>query len=215
MLSRKASNNLNLEAIKELALKRATAKTYFAIGLLALSLIAAFAITGQANKSVKMWSASKDLVAGDVIKYESLRAVKVFLPSNSEKYLSANLKITNQIATRMIRKGELLPSSALSSVFKGESSRSVPLKIGRNDLPNDLNSGQSVDIYSLPQSDLNSTKSRKTELISIGVVVESIDLKSKDMGGDIGIVLKIPERDVIYLLEALNQSRIVVVRNEI
>jgi hypothetical protein len=72
-----------------------------------------------------------------------------------------------------------------------------------------------VDIYSLPQNDLNSTKSRKTELISISVVVESIDLKSKDMGGDIGIVLKIPERDVIYLLEALNQSRIVVVRNEI
>ena len=67
----------------------------------------------------------------------------------------------------------------------------------------------------MPQNDLNSTKSRKTELISISVVVESIDLKSKDMGGDIGIVLKIPERDVIYLLEALNQSRIVVVRNEI
>jgi hypothetical protein len=115
----------------------------------------------------------------------------------------------------LIRKGELLPSSALSSTFKGESNRSVPLKIARNDLPNDLNSGQSVDIYSLPQNDLTSSKSRKTELISIGVVVESIDLKSKDMGGDIGIVLKIPERDVIYLLEALNQSRIVVVRNEI
>ena len=32
---------------------------------------------------------------------------------------------------------------------------------------------------------------------------------------DIGIVLKIPERDVLYLLSALNQSRIVVVRNEI
>jgi hypothetical protein len=91
----------------------------------------------------------------------------------------------------------------------------VPLKIARNDLPNDLTSGQSVDIYSLPQNDLNSTKSRKTDLISISVVVESIDLKSKDMGGDIGIVLKIPERDVIYLLEAINQSRIVVVRNEI
>jgi hypothetical protein len=62
---------------------------------------------------------------------------------------------------------------------------------------------------------LNSAKSREVELISIGVTVESIDLKSRDMGGDIGIVLKIPERDVLYLLSALNQSRIVVVRNEI
>jgi hypothetical protein len=62
---------------------------------------------------------------------------------------------------------------------------------------------------------VNSIKPTKTELISIGVVVESIDLKSKEMGGEIGIVLKIPERDVIYLLSAINQSRIVVVRNEI
>jgi hypothetical protein len=62
---------------------------------------------------------------------------------------------------------------------------------------------------------LNSIKPRKTELISVGVAVESIDLKSRDMGGDIGIVLKIPERDVIYLLSALNQSRIVVVRSAI
>ena len=65
------------------------------------------------------------------------------------------------------------------------------------------------------QDDLSSAKSKEAELISIGVTVESIDLKSRDMGGDIGIVLKIPERDVLYLLSALNQSRIVVVRNEI
>jgi hypothetical protein len=215
MLRRTASSNLNLEVIKDLALKRATAKTYFAIGLLVLSLFAAFAITGQANKSVSVWSAATDLVAGDVIKGGSATEVKVFLPDSSTKYLSANSKVINLVATRRILKGELLPASALSNNYAGESIRSVPLKISRNDLPNDLNSGQSVDIYSLPNSDLNSTKLRKTELISIAVVVESIDIKSKDMGGDIGIVLKIPERDVIYLLSALNQSRIVVVRNEI
>lgn len=215
MLRKTAVNNLNLEVIKDLALKRATAKTYFAIGLLVLSLFAAFAITGAANRSVNVWSAGKDLVAGDVIKPGNTISMKVFLPSNSAKYLSADAKIDNFIATRRILKGELLPVSALSSNFEGESIRSVPLKIARNDLPNDLSSGQSVDIYSLPQDDLNAVKPRKTELISIRVIVESIDIKSKDMGGDIGIVLKIPEREVIYLLAALNKSRIVVVRNEI
>jgi hypothetical protein len=164
---------------------------------------------------VSVWTASKDLAAGDAIKDGSVTEVKVFLPTNSDKYLSADSKIINLAANRRILKGELLPASAISRIFEGESSRSVPLKIARSDLPNDLSSGQSVDIYSLPQDDLNSIKSRKTELISIGVAVESIDLKSREMGGDIGIVLKIPERDVIYLLSALNQSRIVVVRNEI
>jgi hypothetical protein len=215
MLRRTVSNNLNLEGIKDIALKRATAKTYFAIGLLVLSLFAAFAITGQANKSVKVWTASKDLAAGDVIKIGSTSLVKVFLPVNSSQYLNENSKITNLVVTRRILKGELIPNSALSAAYDGESNRSVPLKIERNDLPNDLVSGQSVDIYSLPQEGVNSSKSTKTELIAIDVVVESIDLKSKEMGGEIGIVLKIPERDVIYLLSAINQSRIVVVRSEI
>jgi hypothetical protein len=215
MLRRTVSNNLNLEGIKDIALKRATAKTYFAIGLLVLSLFAAFAITGQANKSVKVWTASKDLAAGDVIKIGSTSLVKVFLPVNSSQYLNENSKITDLVVTRRILKGELIPNSALSAAYDGESNRSVPLKIERNDLPNDLVSGQSVDIYSLPQEGVNSSKSTKTELIAIDVVVESIDLKSKEMGGEIGIVLKIPERDVIYLLSAINQSRIVVVRSEI
>lgn len=215
MLRRTVSNNLNLEGIKDIALKRATAKTYFAIGLLALSLFAAFAITGQANKSVKVWTASKDLAAGDVIKIGSTSLVKVFLPVNSSQYLNENSKILDLVVTRRILKGELIPNSALSAAYDGESNRSVPLKIERNDLPNDLVSGQSVDIYSLPQEGVNSSKSTKTELISTDVVVESIDLKSKEMGGEIGIVLKIPERDVIYLLSAINQSRIVVVRSAI
>jgi len=215
MLRRTVSNNLNLEGIKDIALKRATAKTYFAIGLLALSLFAAFAITGQANKSVKVWTASKDLAAGDSIKIGSTSLVKVFLPVNSSQYLNEKSKIIDLVVTRRILKGELIPNSALSAAYDGESNRSVPLKIERNDLPNDLVSGQSVDIYSLPQEGVNSSKSTKTELISTDVVVESIDLKSKEMGGEIGIVLKIPEQDVIYLLSAINQSRIVVVRSEI
>jgi hypothetical protein len=215
MLRITVSNNLNLEGIKDIALKRATAKTYFAIGLLALSLFAAFAITGQANKSVKVWTASKDLAAGDVIKIGSTSLVKVFLPVNSSQYLNEKSKIMDLVVTRRILKGELIPNSALSAAYDGESNRSVPLKIERNDLPNDLVSGQSVDIYSLPQEGVNSSKSTKTELISTDVVVESIDLKSKEMGGEIGIVLKIPEQDVIYLLSAINQSRIVVVRSEI
>ena len=208
-------NNLSLDSIKEAALKRATAKTYFAISLLLLSLFAAFAITGKANKSVAIWSASSDLVAGDLITKGNIKKVKVFLPESSTRYLSADSRILEEIATRRIVSGELIPASAISTNFAGESIRSVPLKIARNDLPSDLSAGQSVDIYSLPQPDLNSQKNQKTALISEAVIVESIDIKSRDMGGDIGIVLKIPEPDVISLLASVNSSRIVVVRNAI
>jgi hypothetical protein len=206
---------LNLETLKEFAIKRASTKTYFAIGLLLLSLIAAFAITGQANRSVSVWSASSDFVNGDLITKEKLKEIKVFLPSNSSKYITTDTKLVNLVASRRILKDELIPASAVTSTYLGGSVRSVPLRITRSDLPNDLSPGQSVDIYSLPQPDLNPLKNRKSELISEGVMVESIDIKSRDMGGDIGIVIKIPENDVIFLLNALNNSRIVVVRNAI
>jgi hypothetical protein len=215
MRLRDSKKNLNLDTIKEFAEKRASAKTYFAIGLLLLSLIAAFAITGQANRSVSVWSAGSDLISGDLITKENLKEMKVFLPTNSAKYLTTNSKVINLIASRRILKGELIPASAITSNYLGGRIRSVPLRIERNDLPNDLTPGQNVDVYSLPQPDLNSAKNRKSELISAGVIIESIDIKSRDMGGDIGIVVKIPEKEVIYLLTALNESRIVVVRNAI
>lgn len=209
----KSISNINIENLKDIALKRATAKTYFAIGLLVLSLIAAFAITGKANRSVSVWSANGNLASGDLVSAKGIKEIKVFLPTSGDKYFSSKSKITNLIAVKGVANGELIPTSALVKSFRGVRIRSVPLKISRNDLPSDLEAGQSVDIYSLPLPNLNSSKEGKTELISEGVNVESIDLKSRDMGGDIGIVLKIPEANVIELLATLNNSRIVVVRN--
>ena len=89
----------------------------------------------------------------------------------------------------------------------------MPLEISRNDLPNDLLPGQRVDIYSLPTENLNAAKTQPTELVLTELSVESIDSKSREMGGAIGIVLKIPEPDVLKLLACLNSSRIVVVRS--
>lgn len=207
--------NLNVMKLKEIALERATARTYFAIGLLALSLLAAIAITGKANKSVIVWAANTEIMPGDETNGLNTKAIKVFLPGSLDKYLSANNPIQKRLATRRIAIGELIPASALALAFAGERTRSVPLKIARNDLPGDLSAGQIVDIYYLPLTNLNSTKARKTELISEGIAVESIDQKSKDMGGEIGLVLKIPEFDVMNLLSSLNDSRIVVVRSAI
>lgn len=207
--------NLNIMKLKEIALTRATSRTYFAIGLLAISLIAALAITGKANQSVTVWAANSEIMPGDELSSANTKAVKVNLPGSIDKYLSGKNPISKGLATRRIAIGELIPISALALTFSGESTRSVPLKIARNDLPSDLITGQIVDIYYLPQANLNSNKALKTELISEGVPVESIDQKSKDMGGEIGIVLKIPEFDVMNLLASLSNSRIVVVRSAI
>ena len=205
--------DLNFEDLKEVALKRATSKTYFAILLIILSLVAAVAITGKANRSVEMWSPKTNLVEGDLLSQENLEIVRVFLPDNLHIYLRASQKIGEMVAVRKIYAGELIPTTSASNYFKGTSSKGVPLEISRNDLPNDLLPGQRVDIYSLPTENLNAAKTQPTELVLTELSVESIDSKSREMGGAIGIVLKIPEPDVLKLLACLNSSRIVVVRS--
>ena len=205
--------DLNFEDLKEVALKRATSKTYFAILLIILSLVAAVAITGKANRSVEMWSPKTNLVEGDLLSQENLEIVRVFLPDNLHIYLRASQKIGEMVAVRKIYAGELIPTTSAAYYFKGTSSKGVPLEISRNDLPNDLLPGQRVDIYSLPTENLNAAKTQPTELVLTELSVESIDSKSREMGGAIGIVLKIPEPDVLKLLACLNSSRIVVVRS--
>ena len=205
--------DLNIEDLKEVALKRATTKTYFAIALIILSLLAAVAITGKANRSVNMWSSKINLVEGDLLTQENLEIVRVFLPDNLNLYFRASQKIGEMVAVRKIYAGELIPTTSMAEYFQGVSSKSVPLEISRNDLPNDLLPGQKVDIYSLPNEDLTTSRTEQTELVLTELSVESIDSKSREMGGAVGIVLKIPERDVLKLLASLNSSRIVVVRS--
>ena len=205
--------DLNFEDLKEVALKRATSKTYFAILFIILSLVAAVAITGKANRSVEMWSPKTNLVEGDLLSQENLEIVRVFLPDNLHIYLRASQKIGEMVAVRKIYAVELIPTTSAANYFKGTSSKGVPLEISRNDLPNDLLPGQRVDIYSLPTENLNAAKTQPTELVLTELSVESIDSKSREMGGAIGIVLKIPEPDVLKLLACLNSSRIVVVRS--
>jgi hypothetical protein len=190
-------------------------RVIFAGSLLALSLLAAIAITSQANRSVVVWSAKGELAVGDVITQSDLAPTKVLLPENSLKYLSGSAKLVGSVVTRRIGSGELIPSAALSREAHALEARSVPFKVGRNDLPSDLLAGQNIDLYVLPAKDVSTLKPLATRMVAHNVVVENIDLKARDIGGDIGIVLKIPDSAVLEILTAVAAGRAVVVRNAI
>jgi hypothetical protein len=188
-------------------------RALFAIGLLALSLIAAIAITGQANRSVLVWSATRDFTVGETLSGTDIKKTKVMLPENSTKYLALSAKLVGSVVIRRVGVGELIPTASLTSSGHPMELRSVPFRITKNDLPNDLAAGQIVDLYALPIKDLNSSKGSPTLLIAHGVSVESIDIKARDIGGDVGIVLRIPDKSVLNILDAAAITRVVVVRS--
>jgi len=196
-------------------LYRLNPRIAFAIGLLGLSLMAALAITSQANRSVLVWSAKGDLAVGDVIVTSDLISTKVLLPENSFKYLSNKAKLTGSVVVRRVGSGELIPAAALSRGAHATDIRSVPFKVAKGDLPNDLAAGQLIDLYILPLREVTSGKILETQMLAHGVSVESIDIKARDIGGDIGVVLKLPDSAVLNILGSLTGARIVLVRSAI
>ena len=190
-----------------------TTRSYFAIGLLLLSLISAFLIVQASEKNIAVWSAKKDLAIGERITPASLIISKVLLPNNSALYLAAKSSILGKTVIRPIGSGELLPRSSLSEQTSGLIVRGLPLQISRNDLPADLAAGQLIDIYALPQRSSAATGNSDVTLVAGTVRVESIDTKSRDLGGAIGIVVQVRENQVLPILVDTANSRIVVARS--
>ncbi len=200
----------NFRSIRE---ARLNPRVISAIGLLAISLIAAIAISASANRSVYVWAAKSQLAAGNEITAIDIKKVKVFLPENSKLYFSNKAKIIGSITMRTIGIDELIPATAISSDKGAKNRKSVPIKVARNDYPSDLTKGSTIDIYALPARE-TSTKSDAIQ-IAHNVIIESIDLRGKDIGGEIGVVVRLNVDEIDSFLTSTIGSKLVVVRSAI
>jgi len=184
-----------------------------AIALLLLSLIAAIAISASANRSVYVWAAGNQIPAGSVIKSSDIKKLKVFLPENSKIYYSVSAKLIGSTLTRTIGPNELIPAAAVSNEKEIRDKKSVPIKVAKNDYPSDLKSGDVIDIYSLPSKETN-VKSA-AYLIANGVTIENMDIRGRDIGGEIGLVIRLKEESIENFLTETIGSKLVVVRSAI
>lgn len=188
-------------------------RSLVAIVLLIISLFAAMGIASEANRSVAIWAAAHELLPGAVIGSADVKTVRTLLPENGNRYYSNKAAVVGLTVLRPIGAMELIPTSSITRQPDPQHLHSLPLRIARNDLPTDLTAGQRVDVYALSVS--NATTPFDPFLIIQNLVVESIDQKSRELGGDIGIVLSVPERLVLHVVSNISNSRVLVVRNAI
>ncbi|MEI8065890.1 MAG: SAF domain-containing protein [Actinomycetes bacterium] len=186
-------------------------RTRLAAVLIALSLLAAIAISSAANRATWVWSAARDLSAGHTIAATDLKAVKVNLYDSGGKYLSSGSPVLGWHLTRSIQMGELIPGVALSRQGATVTTQSLPLRVSRPDMPIDLAPGQRVDLYALSPTTAQATFDPL--LAFANATIESVDQKSKDLGGDIGIVVAIPKSAMLQVVGAIASARVLVVRN--
>lgn len=116
------------------------------------------------------------------------------------------------VATRTMLVGEVISVSDLSATVDSLETSAVPISLRSVDLASGIIAGDSVDIYWVLDS-RNGEAVVDPILILGGVTLISLDDSRNSLGGDVAITLAIEETQVLRVLSATTQGRLVVVRS--
>ena len=192
--------------------KAAQTRLVVAISLFAAAIISAMALTALGNQSDTYWVAGKSLIPGTQISESDLDEIQVSLGEANGRYLSKSAMVTGAYVLRSIQKGELISTSSLSdtpSVFK---SGQVPISIRASDLPEDIELGEAINIYWVPEA-IGLEKPQMPELVISGALLNSVNRKAGNFGSEISLTVSVQNSEIFALLKATALGRLVIVRS--
>ena len=192
--------------------KASQTRLVVAIALFAAAVVSAMALTALGNQSDTYWVASHSLIPGTQISENDLAQVQVALADLSGEYLSEGTVVAGSYVLRAIAKNELISIGAVSDIPRGEKSGQVPILIRSSDLPNDIEMGEAVDIYWVPEV-MGMEKSGPPELVIAGAFLNSINRKASNFGSDISLTVSVTNSEIFALLGATSSGRLVIVRS--
>jgi len=179
---------------------------------LALFIIAVSAgslIAKEANRTVYVWASNGELAPGNKIAATDLKTVSVLLPESAKNYISANAQLVGAIVMHRIGAGDLIPVDSISNESQKLTQRAVPLTVEITDLPANLQRGEVIDIYAIPNS--NQKSIAEPELITSAVTVA--EASTKNNSGKALVVVNLPEDLVMRTLAFIAESRLIIVRS--
>ena len=190
--------------------KSSRGRLVLAIVLIAASLVSAFIFSSLANQKTSMIVSTNFLLPGHQIIESDLTRIQVSLGEVADNYVSDTSQIIGTFTKVRIEAHELISKSSLSSQSDAISLSSVPLSIRSADAPDGLIPGASVDIYWV-QDDTNADMQLIPELVVVGAHVLAITKSGSNFGSEVGLTVAISSEDVLLLLGATSQGRVVLV----
>jgi hypothetical protein len=179
------------------------------LALFIIAISAGSLIAKEANRTVYVWASNGELAPGNTIASTDLKAVSVLLPESAKNYISANAQLVGAIVMHRIGTGDLIPVNAISTESQKLAQRALPLTVEITDLPADLQRGEVIDIYAIPNSSQKSIS--EPELITSGITVA--EASSKNNSGKALVVVNLPEDLVMRTLAFISESRLIIVRS--
>lgn len=189
-----------------------SARMPLAITLIIAAFASAFFISTFSNKGDKYWVLTNAITAGHVIAPSDIRSVHMNLSSSSQNYLKSSEAVIGLVAKENLSIDEVLSVTDLTNSSDSLATSSVPLSLRSSDLASGVGMGDLVDIYWVLDS-RNGEPVVDPILILGGVAVIGMDDSKNALGGDVSISVAIEETQVLRLLSATTQGRLVVVRS--
>ena len=192
--------------------KAAQTRLVVAISLFAAAVISAMALTALGNQSDTYWVAGESLIPGTQITEGDLAEIEVSLGEASGRYLSKSALVAGTYVLRSIQKGELISISSVSDTPNVSKSGQVPISIRTSDLPEDIELGEVIDIYWVPDA-VGMENPQMPQLAIAGAFLNSINRKAGNFGSDISLTVSVQNSEIFSLLRATASGRLVVVRS--
>ena len=190
------------------------ARMPLAITLIVAAFASAFFISTYSNKGYNYWVIAQPVTPGHVIALTDLRTDQLNLGDSADYYLTESDQIVGLVATRQMQVGEVMSTTDVSSSAEAMATSAVPLNLRSGDFAFGVNIGDSVDLYWVLDS-RNGEEVIDPILILGGVTLIGLDSSKNSLGGDVSITVAIEETQVLRMLSATTQGRLVVVRSHV
>jgi len=190
--------------------KNSRSRLVLAIALIVASLLSAFIFSALANQRSTMIVSTTFLLPGHQITESDLARVQVTLGDVGNNYISQESEIVGTFSKVRIEAHELIARTSISSHIDLVSLSSVPLSIRSADAPEGIIPGSIIDIYWV-QSETSAEIQLVPELVIAGAHVLAISKSGSNFGSEVGLTVAVQSNEVLSLLGATSQGRVVLV----
>ena len=190
------------------------ARMPLAITLIVAAFASAFFISTYSNRGYDYWVIAQSVTPGHVISPADLTNDHLNLGDSTDYYLRESDQIVGLVTTRQLQPGELISTADVNSSAESMATSAVPLNLRSSDLASGVSVGDSVDLYWVLDS-RNGEEVVDPILILGGIALLGLDNSKNSLGGDVSITVAIEETQVLRMLSATTQGRLVVVRTHV
>jgi hypothetical protein len=190
------------------------ARMPLAITLIVAAFASAFFISTYSNRGFDYWVIAQPVTPGHVIALTDLTTDHFNLGQSSVFYLRESDQLVGLVATRQMQVGEVVSTTDVNSSAESMATSAVPLNLRSGDLAAGISVGDSVDLYWVLDS-RNGEEVVDPILILGGITLIGLDSSKNSLGGDVAITVAIEETQVLRILSATTQGRLVVVRSHV